>query len=83
MVPNHGTLDLDASIQGTQDSTIFLVTAEAANAIFNLPNNQQALLCYHAAAGFPQKETFHDAVRAGNYATWPVLTMQLVNKQLR
>jgi hypothetical protein len=56
------------------------VTAEAVNTIFNLPNNQQTVLYYHAAAGFPPKETFRDAVQAGNYATWPGLTTQLVNK---
>jgi hypothetical protein len=32
-------LDLDAAVQVTQDNTIFLVTAETANAIFDLPNN--------------------------------------------
>ena len=34
----------------------------------------------HAAAGFPVKETFLDAVRAGNYATWPGLTTTLIAK---
>jgi hypothetical protein len=32
-----------------------------------------------AAAGFPTKETITDAVCAGNYATWPGLTMQMIN----
>ena len=35
---------------------------------------------FHAAAGFPTKETFMDAVRAGNYATWPGLTTTLISK---
>jgi hypothetical protein len=35
---------------------------------------------FHAAAGFPVKETFLDAVRAGNYATWPGLTTTLIAK---
>jgi hypothetical protein len=34
----------------------------------------------HAAAGFPVKETFLDAVRAGNYATWPGLMTTLIAK---
>jgi hypothetical protein len=34
----------------------------------------------HAAVGFPVKETFLDAVRAGNYATWPGLTTTLIAK---
>ncbi len=33
----------------------------------------------HAVAGFPVKETFLDAVRTGNYATWPGLTTNLVS----
>ena len=55
-------LDLDAAVQETQDDTIFLATAEMANAIFDLPNNRQTVLYYHAAAGFPPKETFLGAV---------------------
>jgi hypothetical protein len=54
--------------------------AEMANAIFGLPNNQQSVLYYHAAAGLHPKETFLDAVRTGNYATWPGLRTQLINK---
>jgi hypothetical protein len=59
-------LDLDKAVQETQDHTILLATAEAANAIFDLPNNQQTVLYYHAAVGFPPKETFCNAVQAGN-----------------
>ncbi|KAL7537341.1 hypothetical protein ACHAWF_005737, partial [Thalassiosira exigua] len=35
---------------------------------------------YHAAAGFPVKSTWIDAVRAGNYATWPGLTVEAIQK---
>jgi hypothetical protein len=35
---------------------------------------------FYAAAGFPVKETFLDAVRAGNYARWPGLTTTLIAK---
>jgi hypothetical protein len=73
-------LDLDAAVQQTQDNTIFLATAETANATFDLPNNQQTMLYYHAAVGFPTKETFLDAVQAEIYATWPGLMTQLINK---
>jgi hypothetical protein len=61
--------NLDAAVQKTQDDIIFLATAELPNAIFDLPNNQQTVLYYHAAAGFPPKETFLDTVQAGNYTT--------------
>ncbi len=67
----------------TQRNTIghiFLTTAETASAISGLPNNQQTVLYYHAAAGFLPKKTFLDAVRTGNYTTWQGLTTQLINK---
>ena len=57
-------------------------TNEAINAIFNLPSTHQTFLWYHAAAGFPVKESFIKAVRNGNYATWPKLTVTLINKYM-
>jgi hypothetical protein len=56
------------------------VGVDKANAIFNLPNTRQSLLYHQASAGFPPKETFLAAVRAGNYATWPSLTTTLILK---
>ena len=34
----------------------------------------------HVAAGFPTKATWTKAIKAGNYATWPELTMDAVKK---
>jgi hypothetical protein len=51
---------------------------EATNVIFDLPSARQDFLWYHAAAGFPPKETFIRAVCNRNYATWPKLTVQLI-----
>jgi hypothetical protein len=51
-----------------------------ANAIFDLPNTRQSLMYLHAVVGFPVKETFLNAVGAGNYATWPGLTTTLIAK---
>ena len=53
---------------------------ENLHALFDLPSTRQTLLWYHAAAGFPTKETFIDAVRAGNYSTWPGLTVGMINR---
>jgi hypothetical protein len=55
---------------------------EAINVIFNLPSAHQNFLWYHAAAGFPPKETFIRDVHNGNYATWPKLTVQLIHKYM-
>jgi hypothetical protein len=43
---------------------------ETLNVIFDLASAHETFLWYHASARFPTKETFVDAVRKGNYATW-------------
>jgi hypothetical protein len=73
-------LDLDYKILGREDPKHFIVGVDEANTIFDLPNTRHSLLYYHALAGFPVKETFLDAVRAENYATWPGLTTTLIAK---
>ncbi len=73
-------LDLDFEILGREHPEQFVAGIDKANAIFDLPNTRQSLMYFHAVAGFPVKETFLDAVRAGNYATWPGLTTALIAK---
>jgi hypothetical protein len=41
---------------------------------------QQSIKYLHAVAGFPVKETWLDAIKAGNYVTWPGLTAAAVQK---
>jgi hypothetical protein len=53
---------------------------ETLNVIFDLPSAHETFLWYHASVGFPTKETFVDAVCKGNYATWPKLTVTLINR---
>ena len=53
---------------------------ETINVIFELPSARDTFLWYHASAGFPTKATFIDAVRNGNYSTWPKLTVTLINR---
>ncbi len=52
---------------------------ETLNVIFDLPSAAKTFLWYHASTGFPTKETFVDAIRKGNYATWPRMTVTLIN----
>ena len=73
-------LDLDYEISGREYPDQFIAGVDEANAIFDLPNSRQTLQYFHAAAGFPTKETFLEAVRAGNFATWPGLTTTLIAK---
>ncbi len=74
-------LDLDFKILGQEHPEQFVAGVDEANAIFNLPNTCQSLMYFHAMVGFPVKETFLDAVRARNYATWPGLMTTLTAKQ--
>jgi hypothetical protein len=71
----------NVNIAGDRANNIQGVT-ERANAIFELPSTHQTILYHHALAGFPVKETFLNlnAVRAGNYATWPGLTIAALHK---
>ena len=73
-------LDLDYEILGCESSDQFIASVDAANVIFDLPNSRQSLMYFHAATGFPSKETFTDAVIAGKYATWPGLITTLISK---
>jgi len=66
----------------TKETSTNPPTNEAINAIFDLPSARQTFLWYHASAGFPAKEQFIKAVRNGNYATWPKLTVTLINKYM-
>ncbi len=70
-------LDHDYKVLGIVYPAQFIVGVDEANTIFNLPNSRQTLQYFHAAVGFPVKETFLAVVQARNYATWPGLTTTL------
>ena len=53
---------------------------EGLNTIFDLPSNKQTARWYHAAAGFPEEATFIEAIRKGNYSTWPGLNVTMMSK---
>ena len=53
---------------------------ETINSVYELPNLQQVVRWYHAAAGYPTKATWLKAIEAGFYATWPLLTAKAVKK---
>ncbi len=48
--------------------------------MYSLPLIQQSVKYLHAAAGFPVKETWLNAVQGGNYVTWPGLKAAAVRK---
>ena len=53
---------------------------ETVNSVYELPNLEQVIAWYHAAAGYPTKTTWLKAIEAGFFATWPMLTAKAVKK---
>ena len=46
----------------------------AAFSAYDLPSVEALVRYFHAAAGYPVKDTWLRAIKAGNYASWPGLT---------
>ena len=46
----------------------------------SLPSIPHTIRYLHATAGFPVKETWLNAIKAGNYVTWPGVTTTAVRK---
>ncbi len=72
-------LNLDPKNLNTHIPNKQHVTPKMINVIFDLPNLGKTFLWYHTSAGYPSKATFIDAVRNGNDATWPKLTVMIIN----
>jgi hypothetical protein len=70
-----GAKSSTVSTNQTQNST----HKQALNA-YSLPSIGQTIKYLHAAAGYPPEETWTKAIRAGNYNTWPSLTITNVHK---
>ena len=48
--------------------------------MYNIPSTKESIQYLHAAAGFPVKDSWVDAIKAGNYTTWPGLNVKVVNR---
>ena len=53
---------------------------EVAASVYSLPSMPQTIRYLHAAAGFPTKDSWIKAIKNGNYATWPGITAEAVNR---
>ena len=53
---------------------------EVAANVYSLPSMPQTIRYLHAAAGFPTKDSWIKAIKNGNYATWPGITAEAVNR---
>ena len=54
--------------------------SKATNNAYEPPSKKQIIWYHHAMAGFPTKATWIKAIKAGFYATWPMLTTAAANK---
>ena len=50
-------------------------TTQAALSAYDLPSVKALVRYFHAAAGYPVKDMWLKAVKAGNYVSWPGLTL--------
>ena len=55
-------------------------TSNEVAANVSLPSMPQTICYLHAAVGFPTKDLWIKAIKNGNYATWPGITVEAVNK---
>ena len=53
---------------------------EVAANVYSLPSIPQTMRYLHAAAGFPTKDPWINAIKHGNYTTFPGITAKAVNK---
>ena len=53
---------------------------ESVNNVYELPSTKEIVRYLHACAGFPTKSTWIKAIKGGNYATWPHLSVEAVRK---
>ena len=52
------------------------------NRVYETKSKQDLTLFYHAACFSPTERTFVDAIKRNAFASWPGLTVELVNKYL-
>ncbi len=53
---------------------------EKANNVYNLLSTKETTRYLHASAGHPVKDTRTKAIKAGNFTTWPGLSVKAVHK---
>ena len=53
---------------------------EVAHNVYELPTLGQGIKWMHAVCGYPAKDTWIKAIRAGNFVGWPLLTVENVHR---
>ena len=55
---------------------------EAINNVYKIARIKKSIRYLHGAAVFPTKNTWLEAIRKGNYLSWPLINVKNVNKFL-
>jgi hypothetical protein len=74
--------DYCTTSKGGTSSTPAQVPVPVAINVHRLRTKEQLCDYLHQAAGHPVKKTWLSAIKAGEYATWPDLTYELVSNHL-
>lgn len=55
-------------------------TLHEANSVYDLPSVEQGIKWMHAVCSYPVKSTWSNAIKAGNFQGWPLLTVANVKR---
>ena len=68
LLPDHDSVKTVVTDPTTQRESLVAYSA------YDLPSVEALVRYFHAAAGFPVKDTWLSAIKAGHFASWPGLT---------
>lgn len=81
--PSVDNLNTDTCIVSKPPTELLparLPPVEAINSVYELCTQKEIVRYYHAACGFPTQATWPKAINAGNYASWPGLSVRVVKR---
>jgi hypothetical protein len=76
----HNVANINTDTAQLNQNDTNAITDEVAANVYDLPSTERVIRYLHAAAGFPTKSTWLQAIKAGFCATWPMLTTKNVTK---
>ena len=83
LVENVQNLNTDTVIVNVPPSRLLQQNPpsyETINSVYELRSQNEIIRFYHAAAGYPTKATWIDAVNRGYFASWPGLKADLIRR---
>ena len=74
LLPNAEKVTTETNYSGVTTTSL------AAYSVYDLLSVEALVWYFHAATGYPVKDTWLKAIKAGNYSSWPGLTLQNATK---